>query len=133
MSATINFRRFNFLGSTLAVLFKNAVGNREPAVKTNISQNRCRVFRKSPWWDLSCDDDIWLREQATMNRAQNSFVDEQLEQVQSTHDELRCISQITRQCKHDQQRHTTCLIKAESVFWISVTHQIVSLRQSVNT
>ena len=25
-----------------------------------------------------------------MNRAQNSFVDEQLEQVQSTHDELRC-------------------------------------------
>ena len=31
-----------------------------------------------------------LREQATMNRAQNSFVDEQLEQVQSTHDKLRC-------------------------------------------
>ena len=25
-----------------------------------------------------------------MNRAQNSFVDEQLEQVQSAHDELRC-------------------------------------------
>ena len=33
---------------------------------------------------------MWFREQATMNRAQNSFVDEQLEQVQSTHDELRC-------------------------------------------
>ena len=44
------------------------------------------------------------------------------------------ISQITRQCKYDQQRHTTCLIKAESVFWISVTHQIVSfeaIRQHV--
>ena len=25
-----------------------------------------------------------------MNRAQNSFVDEQLEQIQSAHDELRC-------------------------------------------
>ena len=38
-----------------------------------------------------CDDDVWLREQATMNRAQDSFVDEHLEQVQSTHDELRCL------------------------------------------
>ena len=69
---------------------KNAAGIWEPAVKTNVSQNPCRVFGKSPWWDLSCDDDVWLREHATMNRAQHSFVDEQLEQVQSTHDELRC-------------------------------------------
>ena len=45
---------------------------------------------KSPRWNLSCDDDVWLREQATMNRAQNLSVDEQLEQVQSAHDELRC-------------------------------------------
>ena len=59
-------------------------------MKTNVSQNRCRVFRKSPWWNLSCDDDVWLREQATMNGAQNLFMDEQLEQVQSAHDELRC-------------------------------------------
>ena len=59
-------------------------------MKTNVSQNRCRLFGKSPWWNLSCDDDVWFREQATMNRAQNSFVDEHLEQVQSTHDELRC-------------------------------------------
>ena len=59
-------------------------------MKTNVTQNRCRVFRKSPWWNLSCDDDVWLREQATMIRAQHSFVDEQLEQVQSAHDELRC-------------------------------------------
>ena len=59
-------------------------------MKTNVSQNRCRVFGKSPWWDLSCDDDVWLHEQATMNRAQNSFVDEQLAQIQSAHDELRC-------------------------------------------
>ena len=58
-------------------------------METNVSQNRCWVFWKSPWWNWSCDDDVWLREQATMNRAQNSFVDEQLEQVQSAHDELR--------------------------------------------
>ena len=45
---------------------------------------------KSPWWDLSCDENAWLHEQATMNRAQNSFVDEQLTQMLSAHDELRC-------------------------------------------
>ena len=39
---------------------------------------------KNSWWDLSCDEDVWFREQATMNRAQNSFL------VQSAHDELRC-------------------------------------------
>ena len=89
MSATIDFRRLNFW-RVHGSLVKNAVGNWEPAVKTNVSQNRCRVFRKSPWWNLSCDDDVWFREQATMNRAQNSFVDEQLEQVQSAHDERRC-------------------------------------------
>ena len=80
----------SIFGEYIGSLVENAVGNWEPAVKTNVSQNRCRVFRKSPWWNLSCDDDVWLREQATMNRAQNSFVDEQLEQIQSTHDELRC-------------------------------------------
>ena len=46
--------------STLAVLSKNEAGSWEPAVKTNVSQHRCRVIRKSPWWDLSCDDDVWL-------------------------------------------------------------------------
>ena len=80
----------SILGEYIGSLVKNAAGVWEPAVKTNVSQNRCRVFGKSPWWDLSCDDDVWLHEQATMNRAQNSFVDEQLEQVQSAHDELRC-------------------------------------------
>ena len=69
---------------------KNAAGVWEPAVKTNVSQNRCRVFGKSPWWDLSCDDDVWLHEQATMNRAQKSFVDKQLDQVRSAHNEFRC-------------------------------------------
>ena len=68
---------------------KNAAGTWERAVKTKVSQNRYRVFEKSPWWNLSCDDVVWLREQATMNRAQNSFVDEQLAQIQSAHDELR--------------------------------------------
>ena len=82
MSATICFRGLNLWG----VHWQSC--SWEPAVKTNVSQNRCRVFRKSPWWDLSCDDDVWLHEQATMNRAQNSFVDEQLEQIQSAHDEL---------------------------------------------
>ena len=90
MSATIDFRPLNFWRVHWQYCKKHAVGNWEPAVKTNASQNRCRMFRKSPWWNLSCDDDVWLREQATMNRAQNSFVDEQLEQVQSAHDELRC-------------------------------------------
>ena len=80
----------SIFGEYVGSLVKNAAGVWEPAVKTNDSQNRCRVFPKSPWWNLSCDDDVWLREQATMNRAQNSFVDEQLEQVQSAHDELRC-------------------------------------------
>ena len=80
----------SIFGEYIGSFVQNAVGNWEPAVKTNVSQNRCRVFRKSPWWDLSCDDDVWLREQATLSRAQNSYVDAQLEQVQSTHDELRC-------------------------------------------
>ena len=77
------FSTTQFLESYIGSLVKNAVGNWELAVKTNVSQNRCRVFWKSPWWNLSCDDDVWFREQATMNRAQNSFVDEQLERVQS--------------------------------------------------
>ena len=67
----------SIFGEYIGSLLKNAAGALEPAVKTNVSQNRCRVFGKSPWWDLSCDDDVWLHEQATMNRAQNSFVDEQ--------------------------------------------------------
>ena len=78
----------SIFGEYIGSVVQKAVGNWELAVKTNVSQNRCRVFRKSPWWNLSCDDDVWFREQATMNRAQNSFVDEQLEQVQSAHDEL---------------------------------------------
>ena len=80
----------SIFGEYIGSLVKNAAGNWERAVKTNVSQNRCRVFRKSLWWNLSCDDDVWLREQATMNPPQNSFMDEQLEQVQSTHDERRC-------------------------------------------
>ena len=80
----------SIFGEYIGSLVQNAVGSWEPSVKNNVSQNRCRVFRECPWWTLSCDDDAWLREQATMNRAQNLFVDEQLEQVQSAHDELRC-------------------------------------------
>ena len=92
MRDVCNHRFFDdsIFGEYIGSLVQNAVGNWELAVKTNVSQNRCRVFRKSPWWNLSCDDDVWLCEQATMNRAQNSFVDDQLEQVQSAHDELRC-------------------------------------------
>ena len=92
MRDVCNHRFFDdsIFGEHIGSLVENAIGNSEPAVKTNVSQNRCRVFRKSPWWNLSCDDDTWLCEQATMNRAQNSFVDEKLEQVESAHDELRC-------------------------------------------
>ena len=80
----------SIFGEYIGSLVKNVASVWEPAAKTNVSENRCRVFGKSPWWDLSCDDDVWLHEQATMNRAQNSFVDEQLAQMQSAHDELRC-------------------------------------------
>ena len=45
MSATICFRRLN-LGEYIGSLVKNAAGAWEPAVKTNVSQNRCRVFGK---------------------------------------------------------------------------------------
>ena len=31
----------------------------EPAVRTDVSQHRCRVVSRSPGWDLSCDDDVW--------------------------------------------------------------------------
>ena len=89
MSATIFFDDSIF-GGYIGSLVKNAAGFWEPAMKTKVSQNRCRVFGKSPWWDLSCDDDVWLHEQATMNRAQNSLVDEQLAQIQTAHDELLC-------------------------------------------
>ena len=80
----------SIFGEYIGSLVKNAAGALEPAVKTNVSQNRCRVFGISPWWDLSCDDDVWLHEQATKNQAQNSFVDEQSARIQSAHYELRC-------------------------------------------
>ena len=59
----------SIFGEYIGSLVKNAAGAWEPALKTNVSQNRYRVFGKSPRWDLSCDDDVWLHEQATMNRA----------------------------------------------------------------
>ena len=71
----------SIFGEYVGSLVKNAAGVLELAVKTNVSQNRCRVFGVSPWCDLSCDDDVWLHEQATMNRTQNSFVYEQLAQI----------------------------------------------------
>ena len=89
MSATICFRRLNLWG-----LHWQSCKKRGRHLGT-CCENQCQskqlsMFQKSPWWNLSCDDDVWLREQASMNRAQNSFVDEQLAQVQSAHDELRC-------------------------------------------
>ena len=56
---------YSIFGEYIGSLVKNAAGIWEPAVKTNVSQNRCRVFGKSPWCGLSCDDDVWLHEQAT--------------------------------------------------------------------
>ena len=57
----------SIFGEYIGSLLKNTAGIWELAVKTNVSQNRCRVFGKSPWWDLSCDDGVWLHEQATVN------------------------------------------------------------------
>ena len=54
-------------GKYLGTLVQNHEGAWEPALKTDVSQRLCRVISKSPWWNLSCDEDVWLREQATMN------------------------------------------------------------------
>ena len=62
-------------------LVQNEYGAWEPALKTDVSQHRCRVISKSPCWNLPCDDDVWLHEQATLNRAQNRLLDEQLVQI----------------------------------------------------
>ena len=118
----------SIFGDYIGSLVKNAAGVWELAVKKTMSAKT--VVGCSGKVHGGICHDVWLREQATMNRAQNSFVDEQLEQVQSAHDELRCYF---ADHKTMQIRHTTCLIKAESASWISVTHQIVSLKQSVNT
>ena len=39
----------SIFGEYIGSLVKNAAVIWEPAVKTNVSQNRCRVFGKSPW------------------------------------------------------------------------------------
>ena len=64
---------------------------------------------------------IWLHKQATMNRAQNSFVDEQLAQIQSAHDELRCYF---ADHKTMQMRPaTTYDLTAESRIWLLDTRE----------
>ena len=42
----------SIFGEYFGSLVKNAAGAWEPVVITNVSQNRSRVFGKSPWWDL---------------------------------------------------------------------------------
>ena len=66
-------------GEYVGTIVQSTTGEWAPARHSNSSQYKCLVVRKSPWWDMSCDDDVWLREQATMNRAQNHLVDEQLQ------------------------------------------------------
>ena len=114
----------SIFGEYVGSLVKNAAGVWEPPVKTNVSQNRCRVFGKSPWWDVSCDDDVWLHEQATMNRAQNLFVDKQLEQVQSARDEFRCYF----------ADHKTMQIRPATIFDLSNKSRIclLDLRDALN-
>ena len=51
----------SIFGEYLGTLVQNADGAWEPTMKSDISQHRCRVISKSPWWNLSCDDDVWLR------------------------------------------------------------------------
>ena len=82
----------SILGEYICTIVPNKDGDWEPALKTGVSQRRCRVIFKSPWWKLSCDDDVWLREQATMNRVQIRLVDEQLEHIhnQSSYNYFGC-------------------------------------------
>ena len=67
-------------GEHMGALVRNADGAWEPGIS------------RSPWLNLPCDDDVWLREQATMNRAQNSFVDEQWvrSQIQPSYEDSCC-------------------------------------------
>ena len=66
----------------LAHLFKITMVLGNLLWKNDVSQRRCRVISKSPWWNLSCDDDVWLREQGTMNPVQIHS--------QRSHDEFCC-------------------------------------------
>ena len=54
----------SIFGDYIGALFQNADGASELALKTDVRQHRCRVISRSPWWDLSCDDDVWHHEQA---------------------------------------------------------------------
>ena len=42
----------SIFGEYLGTLVQNKDGAWEPAVKTDVSQPRCRVISKSPWWNL---------------------------------------------------------------------------------
>ena len=99
----------SIFGEYVGTLVQNADGAWEPALNTDVSQHRCRVISRSPWWDVSCDEDMWLHEQATMNRAQNLFVDEQFapSHSQSSHDDSCCYFVDSRPCDCDQCRRTT--------------------------
>ena len=82
---------------------------------------------------LSCHDDVWLHEQATMNRAHNSLVDEQLAQIQSAHDGLLCFF---ADHKTMQIRPATLYdLTAESriCLWTYVMHQTANSKQFANT
>ena len=79
----------------IETLAQTAGGVWESTLKTDVSQHRCRVISRiawRPWWNLSCDGDVWLHEQTTMNRAQNLFVDERLARIhsRSSHDDSCC-------------------------------------------
>ena len=82
----------SIFGQYIGTIVQNKDGDEEPALKTDVGQRRCRVISKCPWWNLSCDDDVWLREQGTMNRVQNRLMYEQLEHIhnQSRTNEFGC-------------------------------------------
>ena len=48
------------------------------AETTDLSQERCRVFRRSPWVDQLHCDDFLMKEIANMNKSDNRVVDKQL-------------------------------------------------------
>ena len=83
----------SIFGEYLGTLVHNKDGAWEPAVKTDVSQPRCRVlFPRVPGGICAVTMMCGLREQATMTRAQNRLVDEQPDNIhnQSSYNDFGC-------------------------------------------
>ena len=69
-------------GEYIGSLVQHTTSAWEPAVRTDVSQHRCRSAGVHGICHVTTT--CGLCEQATMTRAQNSFVDEQLARIQTT-------------------------------------------------